>query len=286
MATPKLLGNPEPTDREHDPELPEDVPMTIWEHLRDLRKRLILSLLGMLPGVGVAWAYRAELLDFLVGPLAKAWVKLGLGVPTLHISNPVDLFVAYIRIAVVIGLIGTSPWIAYQAWCFVAPGLYSREKAYAIPFALASAVFFAGGAFFGYSVVFPIGFESLLGMTGMLPSHVVKVQPTIMINEYLGFATQMLLGFGIVFEVPVVVCFLALAGVVDWKQLLKFGRWWIAVASILSAVLTPSPDVGSQLMMMTPLVVLYFAAIGVAYLIGPKPSKENEDPDSGASGAS
>ena len=286
MATPKLLGSPEPEDRDRDPELPEDVPMTIWEHLRDLRKRLVLALLGMVPGVVVAWVYRAELLDFLVGPLAKAWVKLGLGVPTLHISNPVDLFVAYVRFEVEIGMIAASPWIAYQAWCFIAPGLFSREKAYAIPFALASAVFFAGGAFFGYIVVFPIGFESLLGMTGMLPSNIVKVEPTIMINEYLGFATQMLLGFGIVFEVPVVVCFLALAGVVDWKQLLKFGRWWVALAAVVSAVLTPSPDVGSQLMMMTPLIVLYFAAIGIAYLVGPKPSKPDEDLDSGAAGAS
>jgi sec-independent protein translocase protein TatC len=261
-----------------DPELPEDVPMTIWEHLRELRKRLIASLLGMIPGIAVAWTFRAELLDFLVVPLAKAWLKLGLGQPTLNFSNPVDVFVAYVRIAFVIGLIISSPWIAYQAWSFIAPGLYSREKAYAIPFALASAFFFAGGAFFGYVVVFPIGFESLLGMAGMLPSNVVNVAPTIMIDQYLGFATQMLLGFGVVFEVPVVVCFLALAGVVDWRQLLKFGRWWVALAAVISAVLTPSPDVGSQLMMMTPLIVLYFAAIGVAYVVGPKPIKD-EAPD-------
>src|SRR6185436_11097465 len=156
-------------------------------------------------------------------------VKLGgFGKPKLTFAGPADVFVAYMKISLIVGLIFASPWIAYQMWAFVAPGLYSREKAYAIPFALASAVFFVGGAFFGYATVFPVGFESLLGMTGMLPSNVVKVQPTIMINEYLGFATQMLLGFGIVFEVPVVVCFLALAGVVDWKQLLKFGRWWIA----------------------------------------------------------
>ena len=108
-------------------------------------------------------------------------------------------------------------------------------------------------------------------MAGMLPSHIVKVSPTIMIDEYLSFATQMLLGFGVVFEVPVVVSFLALAGIVNWKQLLKFGRYWVLVASVIAAVLTPSPDVGSQLMMMGPLVVLYYAAVGVAYLIGPKP---------------
>jgi sec-independent protein translocase protein TatC len=255
---------------------PQDVPMTVWEHLGELRTRLIWSLVGVIPGIAAAWSLRERLLDFLVAPLAKAWLKLGMGQPTLHFSNPVDPFVAYLRIAVIVGVIFASPWVAYQAWAFIAPGLYRREKAYAIPFALASAVFFAGGAFFGYAVVFPVGFESLLAMSGMLPSHLVKVAPTIMIDEYLSFATQMLLGFGVVFEVPVVVAFLALAGLVNWKQLMRFGRWWILLASIIAAVLTPSPDVGSQLMMMTPLIVLYFAAVGIAYLIGPKVADEPE----------
>jgi sec-independent protein translocase protein TatC len=122
----------------------------------------------------------------------------------------------------------------------------------------------------------------LLGFAGMLPSKTVNVVPTIMIDEYLSFATQMLLGFGVVFEVPVVVAFLALAGVVNWKQLLGFGRWWVAIASVLAAVLTPSPDVGSMLMMLTPLVVLYYAAVIIAYFIGPKVEAEQpEDPKAG-----
>jgi sec-independent protein translocase protein TatC len=261
-----------------------DVPMTIWEHLRELRKRLIASLLGMIPGVAVAWYLREDLLDFLVAPLASAWMRLSLGQPELHFSNPVDPFVAYLRIAFVVGLIFSTPWIAYQAWAFIAPALYTREKLYAIPFALASAVFFAGGAFFGYKYVFPVGFESLLGMAGILPSHVVKVAPTIMIDEYLSFATQMLLGFGVVFEVPVVVAFLAMAGLVNWKQLLKFGRYWVLIASVIAAVLTPSPDIGSQLMMMAPLVILYYAAVGVAYLIGPKPEPASAGEDDARAG--
>jgi len=271
-AASKSLGQ-EPVD---------DVPMTIWEHLREMRTRLIASLLGIIPGVVIAWNIRERLLDFLVAPLATAWIHLGLGSPTLHFSNPVDPFVAYMHISVVVGIIFSSPWLAYQGWSFISPGLYRREKLYAIPFSLASAVFFAGGAFFGYAKVFPIGFESLLGFAGMLPSKLVNVVPTIMIDEYLSFATQMLLGFGIVFEVPVVVAFLALAGVVNWKQLLGFGRWWVAIASVLAAVLTPSPDVGSMLMMLTPLVVLYYAAVIIAYFIGPKvKAEEPEDPGAG-----
>lgn len=256
-------------------ENPADVPMTVWEHLTDLRKRIVRALLGILPCMMIAWELREELLDYLVAPLTKAWLKLGLGEPTLHFANPVDPFVAYLQISLVVGLLFASPWVFYQLWAFIAPGLYEKEKAYAIPFALASAVFFAGGAFFGYSVVFPLGFESLLGMAGMLPSHLIKVQPTIMIDQYLTFATRMLLAFGVVFEVPVVVSFLALAQIVNWKQLLKFGRYWVLVAAVIAALLTP-PDVGSMLMMLAPLILLYYLSVGIAYVIGPKVEPEPE----------
>jgi len=175
--------------------------------------------------------------------------------------------------------------VFWQVWAFIAPGLYRRERLYAIPSVLASTLCFAGGAYFGYMVVFPMGFETFLSMAGTLPSGIVNVQPTIMIDEYLGFATQMLLAFGTVFEVPVVVSFLAIAGLVNWKQLLSFGRWWVLIASILAAILTP-PDVGSQMMMMIPLVGLYFLSVGIAYFVGPKvePAAEPEVPatDEGA----
>jgi sec-independent protein translocase protein TatC len=267
----------EPHKPPGDGQPPGDVPMTVWEHLGELRKRLILSIVGLLPGVILAWVLHEELVDFLAEPLVLARVKLGMTGPApLNYGNPVDPFVVYMHVSLVCGLLFASPWIAYQVWAFIAPGLYSREKRYAIPFAMASAIFFLGGAFFGYRSVLPVGFEALYGFSGQLPSHRVQVVPMLMLNEYLGFATQMLLGFGIVFEVPVVIAFLAMAGLVNWKQLLRFGRYWVLIASILAAVLTPSPDVGSMMMMMTPLVVLYFAAVGVAYLIGPKVAKEEK----------
>src|SRR5689334_16607499 len=122
---------------ELESEPPDDQPMTVFEHLGELRTRLIRSLLGIIPGITVAWIYHQELLDFLVAPLAKAWVKLGgFGKPALNFAGVADPFIAYIRISVICGLIFSSPWIAYQMWAFIAPGLYSREKLYAIPFAL------------------------------------------------------------------------------------------------------------------------------------------------------
>jgi len=272
-----LATGSEPVEGE-DPA--DDVPMTIWEHLRELRTRLIRSLLALIPTSMIAWEYKEQLLSFLVKPLTKAWLSLGMGEPTLHFANPIDPFIAYMQIAMVVGFIGASPYIFYQLWMFIAPGLYSREKVYAIPFVLASTLFFAGGAFFGYAVVFPMGFETLLALGGMLPTGDLRVQPTIMITEYLGFATRMLLAFGVVFEVPVVISFLSLAGIVNWKQLLAFGRWWVVIASVIAAVLTP-PDVGSMLMMLVPLIVLYYAAVGVAFFIGPKVEKEDEASEAG-----
>ena len=251
----------------------DDVAMSFMEHLEELRKRLIYSFLGILPGMSVAWWYKEEILSLLVRPLAQAWRRLGLGEVSLHFANPVDPFVSYLKIAAVVGALFSSPWIFWQIWAFISPGLYRRERRYALPFVIASTLFFAGGAVFSYHFVFPLGFETLLGFAGMLPDQSMRIQPTLMIGEYLSFALRMLVAFGVVFEVPVVVTFLAAIGVVNWKQLLRFGRWWLVIAAVLAGILTP-PDVGSQMMMMVPLVGLYFLSVGLAYFIGPKPPKE------------
>jgi sec-independent protein translocase protein TatC len=248
---------------------PEDTPMTVLEHLGELRTRVIRALLGLIPGMVVAWELRERLLAFLVAPLVAAMRGLGAQAPALHYANPMDPFVAYFKIAVGVGLVLSAPWTLWQAWAFVAPALYRREKLYAIPFIAATAVFFVGGAFFGYAFVFPVGFEMLLGIAGPLDN--VNVQPTIMIDQYLGFATTMLIAFGVVFEVPVVITFLAAIKLVHWKQLLAFSRWWVVIAALLAAVLTPSPDAGSMLLMLAPLVGLYFVSVGIAYFVGPTP---------------
>jgi sec-independent protein translocase protein TatC len=261
-----------------NPEAPEDDrEMGFFEHLTELRVRVIRAVLGIIPGVALAWIYKAEILELIVRPMTLAWQDLDLGEPALHFANPVDPFVSYMQLALVVGLMVASPWIFWQLWAFVSPGLYRRERKLAIPFVIASTACFAGGGLFGYFVVFPLGFETFLGFAGMLPSGTIKIQPTIMMTEYLSFATTMLLAFGVVFEVPVVITFLAAAGIVNAKQLLKFSRWWILIAAIVAAVLTP-PDVTSQLAMLGPLIVLYFVAVGLAFLFGSK--KKTSPPES------
>lgn len=253
---------------------PEDEPMTVMEHLHELRRRIVLSMLGMLPGAVLGWTYAPELLEAFLGPYSEAFRRNDLGEPRIHILNPMDQIIAYLKISLVAGVFVGVPWLAWQAWGFIAPALYEKEKRYAIPFALASSIFFTGGAYFGFSVVFPLAFDMLLGLTGAIGSGGVTVEPTIVVNEYLNFATRMLLAFGVVFEIPVVVTVLSVAGIVNWKQLLDFGRWWVAISAVLSALLTP-PDVGSMALMIVPLVVLYFLSVGLAYFVGPKVPKED-----------
>lgn len=263
------------TETEEDAKPEDDIHMGFFEHIAELRVRIVRALWGVLPCIFVAWYFREWLLDIISLPLAEAWKHLGFGAPRLNFTSPVDPFMAYLKISLIVGVLIASPWIFWQVWSFIAPGLYRRERRLALPFVIASTLCFGGGAFFGYLVVLPSGFEVLLSFAGVLPRG-LKLEPTIMIDQYISFATSMLLAFGVVFEVPVVITFLAAARIVDWKQLLSFSRWWILISAILGAVLTPGGDVSTQMMMFVPLVVLYFISIGVAFFFGRKPTPSPE----------
>lgn len=264
----------------------DDVEMGFFEHLGELRTRLIRALYAIVPACFVAWGYRIEIMDLVLRPLREAYRIGGRENPTINFASPSDPFMAYMEVTVIVGILLATPWVFYQVWAFIAPGLYRRERLMAIPFVLASTVFFAGGAVFGFLVVFPFGLETFLGMAGELPSG-MSFEPEIMIDNYLTLATRMLLAFGVVFEVPVVVTFLAIANVVTWKQLLQFSRWWIVISSIVSAVLTP-PDVASQMLMMIPLVVLYMLSVLVAWFVqsvlGHGPPEPPAEPEEGQDG--
>lgn len=257
---------------EIDPE--DDVEMSFMDHLRELRTRLVRSLWGFGPGMAVAWVYREEILNFLAAPYVHSIRALNIGEPTLHFANPADMFVNYMMIALVCGGIFGSPWAFYQAWMFIAPGLYRSERARAIPFVVLSTIFFVGGAFFGYAVVLPPAFDALLSFGGQVGD--LRIQNTIMINEYLDFSLRMLLALGITFEVPIVIGFISAMGLVNWKQLVAFGRWWLVIAAVAAAILTPSGDAPTMLLVLIPLVALYYLAIIFAWMVGPKPPVEEK----------
>ncbi|WP_437767385.1 twin-arginine translocase subunit TatC [Sorangium sp. So ce281] len=259
-----------PSDAAEDPG--EDKPMSFWEHLDELRKRLVRSILVFFAACIVGWEVREELLHFLTVPFVQAWREQSLaGNPSLHFGAPAAAFVAYFKLSMIGGAAMASPFIFYQLWSFVAPGLYAKEKRYVIPFVLFSTILFVGGGWFGWRAAFPISFGYFLSLAGTVGGDGVTITPTVMMGDYLDFVAQLLLGFGIIFEIPLIVLFLSIAGIVNYIQLILFGRWFVFGAFILAAVLTP-PDITSQLVMAVPMCLLYVLSIGLAYVFGKPPT--------------
>lgn len=253
---------------------PADNTMTFWEHLEELRRRIFKMIAAFAVGFAIGWLFRERLLEILTEPFVRAWKNGHIGgKASLHFPAPAALFLSYIKLALLAGFVLALPVILYQIWAFVSPGLYSKEKRYALPFVVVSCSLFALGGYFGWRVVFPIGFQYLLGFSGPVGAQGFQVQPTVMIGDYIQFVTQMLLAFGSVFELPVVVFFLSVAGIINHRHLIKFGRYFMVIAFALAAVLTP-PDITSQVLLAVPLCVLYLISIGIAYIFGKKPEKK------------
>lgn len=184
-------------------------------------------------------------------------------------TDPIKPFWVSLQLSLVGGICLAFGIILYQIWAFIAPGLYPREKRYAVPFVLAATGCFIGGAAFGYRFVFPLGFGFLTRFSREIAvAQGIDMMDVTTVDAFVAIALKLLLAFGVVFELPVVVSFLALAGIVDHRQLWRFGRWFVVIAVTVGAVLTP-PDVISQVMMAVPLSVLYLISIGLAYFLHP-----------------
>lgn len=263
-------------EEEHDDVGPEDErPMTFWEHLAELRKRMMWALGFLFIGFFVAWEFKEVMLEYLVLPFAESWKAEGLpGGTTLHFQSPGAAFTAYFKLAMMGGAALASPMIFYQIWSFIAPGLYRKEKRYVIPFVVLASVLFVGGGLFGWRTAFPITFSYFLSMSGAVGTD-VTITPTVMMGEYISFVTQMLLGFGIIFLIPLFLLFLSLAGVVNYRQLIRFGRYFIFISFVVAALLTP-PDITSQVIMAVPMSLLYFLSIGLVYIFGKRSPEEEE----------
>lgn len=248
-------------------------PMTFWEHLEELRSRLIRSVIALFAGCVVAWEFHGRILELLKIPFAAAWHAAGLaGEADLHQAAPASGFTAYIKLSLIGGAALAAPVVFYQLWSFIAPGLYAKEKKYVFPFVGISSLLFVGGGWFGWRVAIPLSFRYFLSLANDGGAGHVTITPTFMVGEYIDFCLQVMLGFGLTFELPMLLLFLSIAGVVNYLTLLKFGRWFIFLAFVIAAILTP-PDVVSQLVMAIPLVVLYGFSIGLVYLFGKPPTE-------------
>jgi sec-independent protein translocase protein TatC len=238
-----------------------DARMPLTAHLEELRWRIVRALAAISIAFGVCYWYADALFAFLLLPLSQ----LRPGETTVIGTGVTEAFFTKLKVSFIASLFLSSPVIFYQAWRFIAPGLYQSEKRLALPFATAASFFFVVGAAFCYFFVFPVGFRFFLD------EYVsIGVAPQLRISEYLSFTSRMLLAFGATFELPVVTFFLARLGVLTHRHLLTWFRYAILVIFIVAAILTPGPDVASQLLMAAPLLVLYGVSIGVAYFAAPR----------------
>jgi sec-independent protein translocase protein TatC len=242
-----------------------DVKMPLTAHLQELRWRLIKSLLAIAVGFTACYNFAETLFQLLARPLLAINAGNGSQADVVHLigTGLVEAFFTKLKVSAIAALFLASPVILYQLWKFVAPGLYQNEKRYAIPFVLFGTSFFLAGAAFCYEAVLPVGYQFFIAQYGT-----IQVSPQIRISEYLTFTARMLLAFGVTFELPVVVFFLARFGLVTHRMMLQYTRYAILVIFIVAAMLTPGPDVASQLLMAAPLLVLYGLSIGVAYVFG------------------
>jgi sec-independent protein translocase protein TatC len=270
-------------DRENDsstPAEPEaDVKMTIWEHLGELRGRVVRAAIVLFVFTILSWNFREKLLALLVIPYEKAWIERKLpGVPELQTLSPADVFVGYLQLSITAAIILSMPVIFYQLWAFISPGLYSREKRFIIPFVFFSTLLFSSGVLVAYFIAFPVTFGYFFSLLGPVTQTgtVLTQRPTL--EFYLDFYTRMILAFGFIFELPLFIAFLAFAGIVTPKQLVKFSRWAVILSFVLGAIASPGPEIMSQLLVSGILIGLYFISIAVAFIVARKPKSEAAEP--------
>ena len=250
-----------------------DARMPLTAHLEELRWRIVRALLAIGAAFAVAYGFAEPLFGLLLRPLRQVEARLvaegvlGAGQALVIGTGPTEAFFTKLKVGFIAAVFGASPVIFFQAWRFVAPGLYQSEKRLAVPFTIAATLFFALGASFCYAFVFPIAFDFFLR------EYVsIAVSAQLRISEYLSFSSRMLLAFGVTFELPVVTFFLARMGLVTHRTLLGTLRYAVVAIFVVAAILTPGPDVASQLLMAAPLLVLYGLSILVALVVSrPRP---------------
>lgn len=240
-------------------EPPDMSKMSFLDHLEELRRRIFYSLFGMLGGFLVCWTFADELYAGLALPLTRILQELNLPDQLVY-TNPTAPFNLYVKLAFLAGIFVSSPFLLYQVWKFISPGLYPKEKRYAIPFVLFCSLLFISGGVFAYMVAFPAALRFLLNFAS-------QFQPFITVNEYFKLATTIILGMALVFEMPILIVFLTLLRVMTPQFLLRNFRYAVLLICVLAAVITPTPDVLTMSLFAAPLIALYFLGIGLSYLV-------------------
>jgi sec-independent protein translocase protein TatC len=255
------------------PELPPpatepegEVKLSFLDHLRDLRKRLSHALLGVVVGMALVGAFVERLFHQLMQPVLDSLPE---NQRALHYTSYVEPLMVYLKVALYGGIFAATPWVLWQLWLFIAPGLYKREKRVVVPFLFFGTLLFYGGAAFCYFAIMPAAFPAMAAI-----ANDSSLAPVLTMSEQLSLVLAMLLGFGVVFEVPVVIAFLAMIGLVNWRTLAKYRRYAIIVNIIAAALITPTGDPLNLALMAVPMIVFYEIGILLARVLGKK-----EEPD-------
>lgn len=252
------------TDTDPTAEVSENLPrMSLMEHLEELRLRIVRSLIAVALAFGVCWIFVERIADFLAQPIYDVLPE-GTRLTFLGVTDP---FIIYVKVAALTALFVASPAVLYQAWRFVAPGLYRKEKTRAVPFIVAGSLFFIAGGAFAYYVAFPFAVDFLIGMGEAF-------QPMITVEKYFRFLLFVILGLGLMFELPIFIFLLAQMGVVTPRFLIRHFRWAVLLIFVAAALITPTPDVVNLCLFALPTIVLYLLGVGAAALVVRKKPEE------------
>jgi sec-independent protein translocase protein TatC len=243
--------------------------MTFVEHLAELRLRLRNAAVVFIVAVIASFFFVKNYFEILTRPARAAWVTALAGQePVFRFASPTEPFWVYTKLAMYGALLVASPFIFWELWKFIAPGLYKKEKRLGLAVTTATALCFVGGALFGYAVLSKPALTYMLSFAEIFPGDLqFKIEPAVMMNELVGFMLAMLLGTGIAFELPVVLAVLGWMGIVNARGLWRFNKYALILSALVGGFLTPGPDVLSQLLMAGPLFALFNLSIGIVWLI-------------------
>jgi len=236
--------------------------MGFLDHLEELRKRIIYSIISVAVGFFICWWKVERIYDVMQKPIIDALRANGMAEKLVYL-NPTEPFNLYLKIAALAGLFLTSPFVLYQVWMFISPGLYRHEKRYVVPFMVSTITLFTCGGYFGYKIVYPAALNFLINFGK-------QFQPMITIGEYTQLFLSIILGMGLIFEMPILVFFLALMGIVTAGFMWRNFRYSILVIFIIAAIVTPTTDILNMCIFAAPMIALYVFSIFVAWLVHPK----------------
>jgi sec-independent protein translocase protein TatC len=244
-------------------ELEASAKMSFLDHLDELRHRLIVAFSAIGIGFLICWSFSAQIYNFLAVPITQH-----LGGKKLVFTNPTEPFTLYMKVAFIAGIFLAAPIVIWQIWLFISPGLYKKEKRFAAPFIFFSSLLFILGGVFAYYIAFPMSLKFLLSVGE-------SFEPMVTITEYLSLAMTVYLGCAIIFEIPILIFFLSIFGIVNARFLFKNLRYAILIIFIVAAIVTPTTDIPTMMVFAMPMLLLYIVGILVAWIFGRKRRKED-----------